>query len=132
MVPEIQITCRGFSRTDAIAAEVERHTAKLTKVFNRIQRVDVTVDLRHRHQRQGNIFHVQIHLHLPRQDVFANREPEKNPAHADLSVAIRDAFAAARKGLEHEVENRRGFTRDEAEKLSVARDEDDDYVEMPA
>jgi ribosome-associated translation inhibitor RaiA len=108
---ETHIICRGFSRTESITAQVERHVEKLEKFYDRISRCEVTISHRPHHQRQGQVFHVQVLLRLPHEDIVVNREPERDPAHEDFAVAVHDAFRAARRRLEDQVRMMRGFTK---------------------
>ena len=53
------------------------------------------------------VTHVNIRLSVPGEDIVINREPEKNPDHRDLFIAVRDAFDAAERQLEDRVRRRR-------------------------
>lgn len=108
---ETKITCRDFSCTESIRTQVSEQVEKLEKYYRRITRAEVTVELRHRHQRQGQIFHVQIVLHLPHEMIVVSREPEKDHAHENFSIALRDAFRCARRKLEDFVRIERGFVK---------------------
>jgi hypothetical protein len=46
------------------------------------------------------VFHVSLHLHLPGREIVVSRDPERNHAHEDIYVALRDACDAARSQLE--------------------------------
>ncbi len=108
---ETKITCRGFSCTESIRTQVIYQVEKLEKFYKRISCCEVTVELRHRHQRQGQIFHVQIVMRLPHGDIAISREPEMDQSHEDFSVALRDAFRSARRKLEDQVRIERGFVK---------------------
>lgn len=60
----------------------------------------MTIEGRHRHHHQGNLYHVALRVHLPGLDVVVSQDPERNHAHEDVYVAIRDACDAARKQLD--------------------------------
>ena len=49
----------------------------------------------HRHKQQGRPFNVRIALHVPGGELVVNRD-----RHADVYVALRDAFDAGRRQLE--------------------------------
>ena len=122
MIP-VQITCRDFPCTESISTAVGQHVEKLEKFSKKILRCEVVLDRDHQHHRHGQIFHVQIHLHLARKHIIVNRESELNHAHEDFSVALRDSFRSARRKLEDEVQVRRGLVkRHTAIKRKQARD----------
>jgi ribosome-associated translation inhibitor RaiA len=108
---ETKVTCRGFSRTESIHAQVSHQVEKLEKFYKRISRCEVTVELCHRHKRLGQIFHVQIVMRIPNKDIAISREPERDQSHEDFSVALRDAFRCARRKLEDQVRIERGFVK---------------------
>lgn len=107
----LKVTCRGFSSTDSIRESVEEQAKKLQQYYPKLNLCEVTIDHGHGRQKQGRIFHVQVHLGVPGEDIFINREPEKNHAHEELSVAIRDAFKAARRKLDDQTQINRGYVK---------------------
>jgi ribosome-associated translation inhibitor RaiA len=107
----LRLNCLGFSCTDEILANVEQHAWKLQHFYDRIAHCEVTIERGNGHGRNGRIFHVQIHLSIPGRDIYVNREAEKNHAHEDIHLSIRDTFKAARRKLEDEVRIRRGFVK---------------------
>ena len=73
---------------------------RLIKSHPAIMRGAMTIEGRHRHHHQGNLFHVALRFHLPGLDIVVSHDPERNHAHEDVYVAMRDACDAARKQLE--------------------------------
>lgn len=102
MISEVplKITFRDFDSSDAIRSAIQKRVDHLGHLFDRILNCEVVVSAPHRHHNKGKIFHVQIHLHVPGQVVHITRNPEKNLAHQDVYVALRDAFDAAERKLE--------------------------------
>ncbi len=98
MVP-FQITFLDFSESDAIWLAVQKRIEKLEHFFERIVRVEVAISLPHRHRRYDRLFHIQIHVFLPGEDIVINRKPLRNEAHRDVYVAIRDSFNSAERLL---------------------------------
>jgi len=90
----LQITVRNMSLSDAAKTAIEDKVAKLEAVDNQIIGCRVLVEIPHKHQHQGIRYHVRIDLTIPGAEIVIKRE-----AHEDLYVAIRDAFAAARRRL---------------------------------
>jgi hypothetical protein len=54
---------------------------------------------------------VRIHLAVPGEDLYVNRDHEQNHAHEDVHVAVRDAFGAAMRRLQDYLDRRRGRTK---------------------
>ncbi|PWU22450.1 MAG: 30S ribosomal protein S30 [Bdellovibrio sp.] len=100
----LQIQFRDIEKSDFIFNDVWEHTEKLERFFDRITSCQVVVSAPHQRHHRGRIYHIQIRLHLPGRDIVISTEPEKNHAHEDVYVAIRDAFDAARRQLEEGVD----------------------------
>ena len=96
----LQISFRDFPPSEAIETKIRQQAEKLNRFHDRIISCRVVVEAPHRHHRQGNIYHVRIDLTVPQGELVINRNPSQNHAHEDLYVAIRDAFAAARRRLQ--------------------------------
>ena len=106
MIP-FQITFRDFPTSDAVWLAVQGRVEKLETFFDQIVKCDVVVSAPHRHRHADRIYHVQIHLKIGGKDIFINRDPERDEAHADIYVAVRDAFDAAERLLRRRVEKMR-------------------------
>ncbi len=104
----LHIQFRGMDHSDFIWNNIWDHAEKLDKFYKRIISCHVIVTAPHHHHRQGNIYHIQIRLHVAGGDIFVSTEHEKNAAHEDVYVAIRDAFGATRRQLEDFARKRRG------------------------
>jgi len=98
MIP-FQITFLNFPESDAVRQVVQRKIEKLEKFFDRLIKCEVGVSLPHRHRMMDRLFHIQIRLFLPGDDIIITRKPAKNEAHRDIYVAIRDSFNAAERLL---------------------------------
>jgi ribosome-associated translation inhibitor RaiA len=86
--------------SDAVQARAEQLLDKLLRFQPNIIRGTLTIEGRHRHHHQGNLFHVSLLLHVPGREIVVSRDPELNHAHEDVYVALRDACDAARRQLE--------------------------------
>jgi cold shock CspA family protein/ribosome-associated translation inhibitor RaiA len=120
----LQITFRNMPPSEAIENNIREKAAKLETFYNRIMGCRVTVEAPHRHHHKGKAYHVRIDLTVPGDEIVINRapirldavklvkarasendliehhQPSKHAAHADVYVAIRDAFNAAGRKLQ--------------------------------
>ena len=99
----LEISYRDFGSSAAIHDKIHQEAAKLEHYFDRIMFCRVVISAPHRHHHQGKVYHVNILINIPGQDVLVvTSEPEKNKGHEDAFVAIRDAF----RSMEHELDHR--------------------------
>jgi cold shock CspA family protein/ribosome-associated translation inhibitor RaiA len=120
----LQITFRNMPSSPAIEDSIREKAAKLESFYDRIMSCRVVVEAPHRHHRKGKAYEVRIDLTMPGGELVINRspkrlkaakltgaegseikaienhEPGKYGAHADVYVAIRDAFNAAGRKLQ--------------------------------
>jgi ribosomal subunit interface protein len=95
-----KITFRNFSSSAAVEEAITAQVEKLSQRYARLSYCDVVVEAPHRHHRRGNHFHVRIALGVPGKELVV-ADDHANAAHTDVYLAIRDAFEAARRQLEH-------------------------------
>lgn len=120
----LQITFRNMRPSQAIEDNIREKASKLESFYDRIMGCRVIVAAPHRHRRKGKAYEVRIDLTVPGGELVINRspkrlktaglavtdgpetelieshEPGKHGAHADVYVAIRDAFNAAGRKLQ--------------------------------
>lgn len=108
MKPVVDITFRAMEPSTAVVNTINDWAARLDHSFDRIERCAVTIEVPHRHQRQGNTFRVRIELTVPNQVITVSRDPGLDHKHEDVYVAIADAFRAARRQLQDHVRIQRG------------------------
>lgn len=94
----LEITFRNVVRTDEMEERIRAKAAKLDRFYDRITGCRVVVESPHHHHQKGNAYHVHIELSVPGAEIVVNQEKPK-PEHADLGVAMRDAFNAAQRQL---------------------------------
>ena len=87
---------------------MHRWVARLEHAFERIERCAVVIEVPHRHQRQGNVFHVRVEVTVPDRTIAVSRDPGLDHAHEDVYVAIANAFRAARRQLQDHARIQRG------------------------
>ena len=109
-----------YNLEPSLAAEeqIRERVAGLERFYDRITACSVVVELRHRHHRHGRLYHIRIELTVPGREIIVRREPSEHQAHEDLSVAIHDAFAAARRQLQDYARVMRADTKTHEEPLT--------------
>jgi ribosome-associated translation inhibitor RaiA len=93
------VVFHNMDPSDALRARAEHLLERLMHVSPTIIRGTLAVEARHRHHHQGNVYHVSLNLHLPGREIVVSHDPERNHAHEDVYVALRDACSAAKKQL---------------------------------
>lgn len=99
MMFPLQIQYRNIDESNSVSANVWDHAEKLERSFDRITSCHVVISTPHRSSHQGTIYHVQIRVFVPGEEIFVSTESEKNGAHEDIYVAVRDAFLAMQRQL---------------------------------
>lgn len=107
----VQITFRNMDTSDALEATVRQRAEALERHCPDIIACRVVLEARHRRHRKGKLYHVRVDISVPGRDIVAARDPSDDHAHEDMSVAIRDAFDAARRQLEDHTRRARGETK---------------------
>lgn len=100
MQTPLKIAFRNLDRSAALEADIGSHAGKLEHFHPGIIGCSVVLEMRHRHHRHGNHYHVRIDVTVPGATLIADREPDEHHAYTDAYVAIRDAFAGMRRQLE--------------------------------
>ena len=98
-----EITYPDFNPSPAINTDIEKYLKKIDSLFDRIISCHVAVRAPHKHSRK-HIYHINISLEIPGDNIVVYHEPQKNQAHTDIHVAIRDAFRALKKQLIDRIE----------------------------
>lgn len=99
----LQISFRGMDTSPATETLIRERAEKLERFHDRITGCRVVVEAHHRHQRKGRIYHVRVDLTIPGHEIVVGRERDEDHSHEDITVAVRDAFDAARRQLEDRV-----------------------------
>ena len=109
MALEPLITFRHMNHDDALDASIRQRVVKLEKLSDRLSSCQVLVEAPNRgHHKKGAHYRVRIELHVPGDELVVDRDPADAADHADATVAIRDAFEAARRKLQKYTQRRRG------------------------
>ena len=99
----LQISLHGIARSNALYNAIREKADKLERYYDRVMSCRVVLELAGRHKRKGKQFSVRIDLKVPGGELAVTREHD-----ADLQVALRDAFDAARRRLEDYARGQRG------------------------
>jgi ribosomal subunit interface protein len=112
----LQLTVRNLSLSEAAEKDIREKVASLDSHYDKITGCKVVVDAPHRHHHKGGAYDVRIDLTVPGKELVIRREADE-----DLYVAIRDAFDAARLGLEKISRRQRGDVKTHEEVSPHAR-----------
>lgn len=100
----LQITSRDFILTDPIETQIRKHMEVLESFFDHLTGCHIVLEAPTvHHHRKGGPFNVRIILDVPKTQLTINHQSAD-----DLSVAVRDAFDAARRQLEDYARQLRG------------------------
>jgi len=91
----LTITAHDITLPESIEAAIREKTSKLDKINWRLIGCHVTVEGPGRHHRNGGPYRVRIDISVPGSELVINQKES-----ADLPLAIREAFDAARRRLE--------------------------------
>ena len=102
----VQISFRDMPVSDAVEAACWAEAEKLERVYDRITACRIVVSETNGDGPRGNTFQVRIDLAVPNGDILVNREPPTRHGD-DVRVAVREAFARARRQLDDHVRRHR-------------------------
>jgi ribosomal subunit interface protein len=102
----IQVTFHHMDRSDALEAAIRERTEKLERFHPSITDVHVAVTQETRHRAKGRKFNVRLDLHVTGKSFAITQQ-----GNVDAFVAMRDAFDAATRLLDTELDTTRGFVK---------------------
>ena len=92
----IEIHFHGIEKSEAIEERVREKAAKLEKHFGRMSRCRVVLEAPHRSPQKPKVYRIKVEISLPRRrPIVVAHERAGAHAHAELPLAIREAFEAA-------------------------------------
>lgn len=100
MRSQFRVNFKNMDHSDAIEEIVAKKVEKLEHRFKNLLSCEVVIEVPHHHSLGVHIPHVNVHVKMREGELMVNREPEKDKSHADINIAIRDAF----KAMEHQME----------------------------
>ncbi len=108
MQTPVEVVFLGMQPSEFVEERIRQKVEALKRYYDRILGCRVVLELPHRHQRSGKLFHVKIILRVPGREIVVNREPTENQANEDPYIAVKNAFKAAKRQLmDHSEERRR-------------------------
>lgn len=91
----LTITAQEITLPDSIEEVIREKALKLERFYDHLIGCHVRVAGPGKHHKNGGLFDVRIDLSVPGSELVVNHQ-----RHEDLSVAIREAFAAAKRRLD--------------------------------
>jgi len=105
----LRITYRHLPPCAAVEARVREHVERLERFHQRITGCQVLVEAPAAHRHKGAPFSVKIALSVPGAEINVHSERMDDTAHADVNVALHDAFDIVERCLQdHAREQRDG------------------------
>ncbi len=104
----LQITFHNMDPSPVVEQRIREKAAKLDRFYDRVMSCRVMVEIPHKHQYKGKLFHVRVDVTVPDQELVASRNPDQHHRHTDINAAIRDAFDAMYRQLEDYARKQRG------------------------
>ncbi len=104
----LHIKFHNMDPSPAVEEAVRKRAMRLDRFFERIMACRVIIEAPHKHHRKGRLYSVRIILTVPSGEIAVTHSGPQNRAHADVYVAARDAFVAARRLLEDHARKIRG------------------------
>jgi ribosome-associated translation inhibitor RaiA len=100
MSTQLDISFHGLERSDAVESRIREKFDRLHQYFDRISYGRVVVETPRKHSPTVKVFQVKIEIGVPGQKpLVVCQEPSPERERTDVLLAVRDAFAAARRQL---------------------------------
>lgn len=97
----LEISFHGLAKSEAAEARIRDKFDRLHQHFDRITHARVVIETPRRHTPAAKVFQVKIEIGLPGQKpLIVRHDPLPEQTRTDIAIAIRDAFAAARRRLD--------------------------------
>lgn len=110
----LEISFRDIEHSPAVEQHIRDKASKLTSTFDDITGIRAVVAMPHNHSYKGKLAHVSLEIGLPGQTVAITRDNHDNPEHADMYLAVSDAFDKALRKVKQlhdkRAERQRGLT----------------------
>lgn len=114
----LQISFHGVERSNALYNAIHDKVEKLERYYDHVMSCRVVLEIDARHKHKGKQFTVRVDLKVPGGEIAVTKEHG-----ADVQIALRDAFDAARRQLEDYARGQRGDVKRHAPEVTgrVAR-----------
>ena len=111
MQTPLRITFRHLQPSAAVESRVREYVERLERFHQRITSCQVIVEAPAAHRHKGAPFNVKISLSLPGAEINVHSERMVDTAHADVYVALHDAFDIVKRCLQDHAREQRDGTR---------------------
>ncbi len=108
MQTPLRIQFKDVAPSQAIEIKVREKVQKLEQYYDRITGCRVTLGSSANRHHKGKNYWVHVAIDVPGRELVINHEHGAEETNGDIYIAMRDAFAAARKQLEHFARRERG------------------------
>jgi ribosomal subunit interface protein len=102
----IQITFHHMERSEALEQAIEERAIKLGRFHPAITQLHVAVTSETRHSSKAREYKVRLDIHVKSKEIAISRQADE-----DAFVAAREAFDAAGRVLDEELDTRRGHVK---------------------
>ncbi len=99
MQTPVEIIWHNMEPARHVEERVNQRVVRLEKFFGRITHCHFVVEAPHQRHRTGNQYEVRLEVSVTGGELSVNRRPSNDFAHADVRVAVRDAFDAMERQL---------------------------------
>ena len=99
MQTPLQLSFKNMDGSDYVEGLVRERVARLEQFDGAITGCHVHIEAPHKRHRVGNQYEVRIEVHAPGSVLTVSNRPGDDNAHAEIHVAIRDAFDAMERQL---------------------------------
>lgn len=100
MQTPLRLTFRHVDSSPALEARVRDLAARLERFHDRIISCQVVIEAPSGHRRKGGPFTVKVEVTVPGGAINVNSAHAIHPEHADVYVALRDAFDGVARQLQ--------------------------------
>lgn len=92
----LEVVFRNMRPSQEIEAQVEKHIAKLEKIFQKIVSCRVAIELPNKKEKTDDVPNVHIELHVPGKTLIVRRDHHAKERHQkpNVTTALHDAFEA--------------------------------------
>jgi ribosomal subunit interface protein len=101
------LTFRHLDRSAALEERVRELTDRLERFHRSIISCGVTIEAPPAHRHKGGPFAVKVELTIPGSVINVNSAHAVQPQHADVYVALRDAFDSVKRQLQDDERRQR-------------------------
>ena len=105
--PTMEIAFHGVDHSDFVENEIRTRADKLVQMYPRIESIRVVVKCDHHSKTKGNLYGLHIHLGVPGNDLYVDREPQQHQEHEEIEVVVNDGFQAMTRQLRDYLQKRR-------------------------